>query len=83
MRAAVFACAGLQGAIFLMMLGTALFTHTDAAGDGMAQGFAVVAGLVLAVSGGPALILAGLNKALGFALVWSLLPLLFLFVLLG
>lgn len=83
MRAAVFASAGLQAAIFLMMLGTALFTHTDAAGDGMAQGFAVVAGLILALSGGPALLLAALNKALGFALIWSLLPLLFLFVLLA
>ncbi|PWR23545.1 hypothetical protein [Zavarzinia compransoris] len=83
MRAAAFIIAGLQGAIFLLMLATALFTRTDAAGDGMAQGFAVISGLVLLVSGVPALVLAVLGRALGFALFWGLLPLLFLVALLG
>ncbi|PWR22909.1 hypothetical protein [Zavarzinia aquatilis] len=83
MRAAVFAAAGLQVALFLLLLWQALFIQSDAAGNGMAEGFAVVAGIACAVSALPALILAYFRRALVFALIWATLPLLFLFVLLG
>lgn len=91
MRAAVFAAAGLQVALFLLLLWQALFIQSDAAGNGMAEGFAVVAGIACAVVAGiacavsalPALILAWLKRALIFALIWAALPLVFIFVLLG
>jgi len=83
MRAAVFAAAGLQVALFLLLLWQALFIQSDAAGNGMAEGFAVVAGIACAVSALPALVLAWLKRALIFALIWAALPLVFLFVLLG
>ena len=66
MRAAVFACAGLQGAIFLMMLGTGA-VHPYGCGGPTAWPRALPWSprLVLAVSGGPALILAGVEQGAG------------------
>ena len=83
MRAAVFAAAGLQVALFLLLLWQALFIQSDAAGNGMAEGFAVVAGIACVVSALPALVLAWLKRALIFALIWAALPMVFIFVLLG
>lgn len=70
-------------AVTLLLLWTALFTHTDAAGDGMAQGFAVLAVICFFVSAVPAFLLAWFRKALTLALIWSILPLVFIFVLLS
>lgn len=83
MRAAIFTAAGLQIAVFLLLLWQAQFIRTDAAGDGMAEGFAVVAGIACAVSALPVLVLAYLKRALIFALAGAALPLVFLFALLG
>ena len=77
MRIAVFIIAGVQFAPFLLFAFTQT-TGSDPAGNAMAQGFAMIIGMVMGVFLVPALILAVNRKALGIALGLSIVPLLLL-----
>jgi len=72
MRKLVFAICAIQIAIMLFILVSAFTMSSDAAGEGMAQGLAMVGAIVVSVFVVPALLLATADKAMKVALVLSL-----------
>ncbi len=72
MRKAVFIIAGLQFAIAILFMIQAFTLQSDAAGEGMARGFALVGFIAVSLFNGPALLLAAIDRYLKVALVLSL-----------
>lgn len=78
MRTAVFLIAGLQIFLFVYLSITAT-GGSDAAGNAMSQGFLALGGIVMAILLVPALILAIVRRAEGFALALAILSLVVVF----
>ena len=74
MRVAVWILAALYAAVLGWLLIDTQTRPMDAAGYGMATGFLVVGGGVVALFTGPALILTALNRAPRWALGLALVP---------
>ncbi|MDA9008755.1 hypothetical protein N9K16_02215 [Alphaproteobacteria bacterium] len=72
MRKIIFVICGIQIAIVMFILISAFTMSSDAAGEGMAQGLAIIGALVVSIFIVPALLLAVADKALKVALVLSL-----------
>lgn len=71
LRLWVWICIALHGAMLALMVWSAATARSDAAGNAMAEAFAVVAGFAFVLFALPALVLAIIGRALIFALVWA------------
>ena len=78
MRKAIFIICGIQATICLVYLIAAFTISSDAAGEGMARGFALIGSIAVAIFIIPAVLLAWSNKALKLALGLSLTPIILL-----
>lgn len=83
MRNVVFFMCAIQLLAAGIITYEAMTVQTDAAGRGMAQGFAMVIGLAVAVFGLPAFLMALANRWLPLAAVLGLMPLVVMVFLLG
>ena len=72
MRLAIYLLAALQVAVFIWAVWDTSTSHMDAAGRGMAQGFLLVGGGLLAVLLGLALWLSRSEKWVGLGLAFAL-----------
>ena len=74
LRGVVFVCAGIDALAWLFLVFSALTVNSDAAGNGMAHGFAVAGTLVFATTGLPAFLLALASRYLPLALFLAAAP---------
>ena len=73
LRLIVIVIAGLETALWLLALYATLSTNSDAAGNGLAQAYAMFATIAWGVTAAPALLLGISGRALRLALVLALL----------